>query len=162
MSHEHRLDIDVKAAVVTVSSSRNEKTDLSGEIIRKAFENAGMMVSYTKIVKDDADEIRDAVLDAFITSNCVVITGGTGITKTDCTIEAVEPMYDKKMDGFGELFRKISYDEVKTSVILSRASAGICKGKAIFCIPGSPNAAQVAAEKIIVPEIKHILTHAGQ
>jgi len=162
MGHEHHRDIPVQAAVITVSTSRTEKTDLSGQIIREAFENAGMAVVFQTLVPDVEEQISSAVLAALESANCVVVTGGTGLTSDDCTIEAVSPLFDKTMDGFGELFRWKSYEQVKTAVLLSRATAGLVKGSAVFCIPGSPKAVKLASEEIIVPEIKHILTHAGQ
>ena len=162
MPHEHHLPVAVKAAVITVSTTRTEKTDLSGKILCDAFRAAEMDVSEPVIVKDDEAEIRSAVENALLSANCIVVNGGTGLTHDDCTIEAVSPLFEKTMDGFGELFRMKSYEQVKNAVILSRASAGIVKGCAIFCIPGSPNAVKLAAEEIIIPEIRHILTHAGQ
>ena len=162
MGHEHHKDIPVKAAVITVSTSRTEKTDLSGQIIREAFENAEMEVVFQTLVPDVEEQISSAVSKTLESANCVVVTGGTGLTSDDCTIEAVSPMFDKTMDGFGELFRWKSYEQVKTAVLLSRATAGLVKGSAVFCIPGSPKAVKLASEEIIVPEIKHILTHAGQ
>lgn len=162
MGHEHHKDIPVKAAVITVSTSRTEKTDLSGQIIREAFENANMEVVFQTLVPDIEEQISGAVVSALNSANCVVVTGGTGLTSDDCTIEAVSPLFDKTMDGFGELFRWKSYEQVKTAVLLSRATAGLVKGSAVFCIPGSPKAVKLAVEDIIVPEIKHILTHAGQ
>ncbi|MDO5843696.1 MAG: MogA/MoaB family molybdenum cofactor biosynthesis protein [Methanocorpusculum sp.] len=162
MPSEHHLKIDVKAAVITVSTTRTEKTDLSGKIIAEAFEKAGHEVVFSKLVKDDETAIKNTVLEALAVSNAVVVNGGTGLTHDDCTIEAVAPLFEKTMDGFGELFRIKSYEQVKTSVILSRATAGIIKGSAVFCIPGSPNAVKLASEEIIIPEICHILTHAGQ
>jgi len=162
MSREHREDISVKAAVITVSTTRTEKTDLSGKIIQETFENAGIPVISLIIVKDDIGEIRSAVMEALESANCIVVNGGTGLTHDDCTIEAVSPLFIKTMDGFGELFRQKSYSQVGNSVILSRAAAGINNGRVIFCIPGSPKAVKLAAEEIIVPEIVHILTHANQ
>ncbi len=162
MSREHREDISVKAAVITVSTTRTEKTDLSGKIIQETFEKAGIPVISLKIVKDDITEIRSAVMEALDSANCIVVNGGTGLTHDDCTIEAVSPLFIKTMDGFGELFRQKSYAQVGNAVILSRAAAGINKGRVIFCIPGSPKAVKLAAEEIIVPEIVHILTHANQ
>ena len=162
MPHEHHLPVAVKAAVITVSTTRTEKTDLSGKILCDAFRAAEMEISEPVIVKDDEAEIRSAVEEALLSANCIVVNGGTGLTHDDCTIEAVTPLFEKTMDGFGELFRMKSYEQVKNAVILSRASAGIVKGCAIFCIPGSPNAVKLAAEEIIIPEIRHILTHAGQ
>ena len=162
MSREHREDISVKTTVITVSTTRTEKTDLSGKIIQEAFEKTGIPVLSIKIVKDDIADIRSAVMEALDSANCIVVNGGTGLTHDDCTIEAVSPLFTKTMDGFGELFRQKSYAQVGNAVILSRAAAGINKGRAIFCIPGSPKAVKLAAEEIIVPEIVHILTHANQ
>lgn len=162
MGREHHTDVAVQAAVITVSTSRTEKTDLSGKILRDTFENAGMAVVFQTLVPDNEEQISAAVLAALEAANCVVVTGGTGLTHDDCTIEAVSPLFDKTMDGFGELFRQKSYAQVKTAVLLSRATAGLIRGAAVFCIPGSPKAVQLAAEEIIIPEIRHILTHAGQ
>jgi len=162
MPHEHHLPIPVKASVITVSSSRTEKTDMSGKIIHEAFANAKMECSEPIVVTDDEILIRQAVEKALLNANCIVVNGGTGITHDDCTIEAVSPLFEKTLDGFGELFRMKSIEQVGTAVILSRATAGVVKGKAIFCIPGSPKAVKLATEEIIVPEIVHILTHAGQ
>ena len=162
MGREHHTDVAVQAAVITVSTSRTEKTDLSGKILRDTFENAGMAVVFQTLVPDNEEQISAAVLAALEAANCVVVTGGTGLTHDDCTIEAVSPLFDKTMDGFGELFRQKSYEQVKTAVLLSRATAGLIRGAAVFCIPGSPKAVQLAAEEIIIPEIRHILTHAGQ
>ncbi len=162
MPREHQEDISVKATVITVSTTRTEKTDLSGKIIQETFEKAGIPVISIKIVKDDITKIRSAVMEALDSANCIVVNGGTGLTHDDCTIEAVSPLFIKTMDGFGELFRQKSYAQVGNSVILSRAAAGINNGRVIFCIPGSPKAVKLAAEEIIVPEIVHILTHANQ
>ena len=162
MSHVHHKDVVVKAAVITVSTSRTEKTDLSGKIIQECFESASIPVVSRVVVADAALDICRAVEEAVSSANCVVVTGGTGLTADDVTIEAVSPLFRKTMDGFGELFRRLSYDEVGTRVLLSRATAGLIGESAVFCIPGSPNAARLASEMIIVPEIKHILTHAGQ
>lgn len=162
VSREHHETISIKTAVITVSTTRTEKTDLSGKILQEIFEAAGIPVIGVKIVKDDITEIRSAVIDALKSANCIIVNGGTGLTYDDCTIEAVSPLLTKTMDGFGELFRQKSYAQVGTSVILSRAAAGINNGRAIFCIPGSPKAVKLAAEEIIIPEITHILTHASQ
>lgn len=162
MAHEHHKKIPVIAAVITVSSSRTEKTDISGKVIVEAFRNAGMVAEEPVIVSDDSIKIRSAVEAALASSaNCIVVNGGTGITRDDITIESVTPLFEKRMEGFGELFRAKSMAQIGTAVILTRADAGVANGKAIFCIPGSPHAGKLAAEEIIVPEIEHILTHAG-
>ncbi|MDR0439154.1 MAG: MogA/MoaB family molybdenum cofactor biosynthesis protein, partial [Methanocalculaceae archaeon] len=147
-------------AIITVSTTRIEKTDLSGKIIRDAFTTAGIPIVLLTIVKDDIFKIQFAVLEALNVANCIVINGGTGLTHDDCTIEAITPLFQKTINGFGELFRMKSYGQVGSSVILSRATAGIINGCVIFCIPGSPKAAKLATEEIIIPEIYHILTHA--
>ncbi len=162
MPAEHRKDVPVLTAIITVSTTRTEKTDLSGKILEETFAAADIPVVSLMIVKDDVAAIRHAVMEALETANCVVLNGGTGLTHDDCTIEAVTPFFEKTMDGFGELFRQKSYVQVGNAVMLSRAAAGINRGRAIFCIPGSPKAVKLAAEEIIVPEIRHILTHAGQ
>ncbi len=162
MGHVHHADVAVDAAIITVSTSRTEKTDLSGQIIREAFEEAKMSVVFQTLVKDDEILIRATTEEALQSANCVILTGGTGLTSDDCTIEAVTPLFRKTIDGFGEMFRRMSFDEVGTASLLSRASAGLVGRGVVFCIPGSPKAVRLACEKIIVPEIKHILTHAGQ
>ena len=162
MPAEHRKDVSVRTAIITVSTTRTEKTDLSGKILEETFTAAEIPVISLVIVKDDVAAVRQAVLEALETANCIVLNGGTGLTHDDCTIEAVTPFFEKTMDGFGELFRQKSYAQVGNAVMLSRAAAGINRGRAIFCIPGSPKAVKLAAEEIIVPEIRHILTHAGQ
>jgi molybdenum cofactor biosynthesis protein B len=93
-------------------------------------------------------------------ADAAIVCGGTGLTASDVTIEAVTPMLEKIIPGFGELFRRMSYDEIGTASVLSRAVAGVVNGKAIFCIPGSPNAAKLAVSKIIAPELGHIISHA--
>jgi molybdenum cofactor biosynthesis protein B len=96
------------------------------------------------------------------TANCIVINGGTGLTPDDCTIEAITPLLEKKIDGFGEFFRMKSLQEIGTSAMLSRAIAGISHGRVIFCIPGSTPAVTLATKELIVPEIVHILSHANR
>ena len=162
MSHEHHKDITVRAAVITVSTSRTEKTDLSGKFLREAFEAAGMPVVYQTLVADVEEDIRAAANAAAEEADCIVLTGGTGLTRDDCTIEAVTPLFRKTIDGFGELFRQMSMTQVGTAVLLSRATAGLIGDAAVFCIPGSPKAASLAAGDIIIPEIKHIITHCRQ
>lgn len=162
MLANHRKNISLETAIITVSTTRTEKTDLSGQIIYDAFTAADISVVSLVIVRDDILEIRAAVLAALKIANCIVVNGGTGLTHDDCTIEAIAPLFQKTMDGFGELFRMKSYAQVGNAVILSRAAAGITNGRAIFCIPGSPKAVKLATEEIIIPEICHILTHAGQ
>jgi molybdenum cofactor biosynthesis protein B len=162
MNQKHIGPIQISAAIITVSSTRTKKNDISGKTICEIFKNAGIPILHYAIVQDNIESIRAEIYHALIKSNCIVINGGTGLTFDDCTIEAVMPILDKKIDGFGELFRLKSYLKIGTSSMLSRALAGICHRKAIFCIPGSTPAATLATKELIVPEIAHILLHANK
>ncbi|TAJ45863.1 MogA/MoaB family molybdenum cofactor biosynthesis protein [Methanofollis fontis] len=160
MKTEHIRDISIGVAVITVSTTRTEETDTSGRTIREHLEGAGYPVRFYRIVKDDQVAIRAALICSLSDADAVILNGGTGLTSDDCTIEAVEPFYEKRIDGFGEIFRRLSYEEIGTSALLSRASAGVAGGRAIFCIPGSTGAVRLAMADIIIPELRHILSHA--
>ena len=160
MKHEHRQPIDVTVAIITVSSSRTPQTDMSGMAIGEIVKAAGYSIVHYALVKDQIDAIHSEVLNAARHANCIILNGGTGLTHDDCTIEAVRPLLEKVIDGFGELFRMKSFKEIGTSSILSRAIAGTYQKCVIFCIPGSTAAAELATREIIVPEIVHILSHA--
>lgn len=161
MDSSHIQDIDIRAAVVTVSTTRSVENDTSGKKIMELAEKGGIKTVFYRIVPDDPDRIREAFFEAVEEANCIIFTGGTGLTRDDCTIESVSPLFEKTIDGFGELFRLKSYEEIGTRTILSRAAAGTFGGRAVFCMPGSTAAVRLAMEEIILPEIKHILTHAS-
>ncbi len=160
MHSHHERPVAISAAVITVSSTRTRDNDTSGKEIMQLFEKAGINVAHYTIVPDDIEAIRREVLTSFFSCNCVILNGGTGLTPDDCTIEAVSPLLEKKMDGFGELFRAKSMQEVGTSAMLSRALAGVCHGKVVFCIPGSTAAVTLATRDLIIPELRHIISHA--
>ena len=162
MDKKHIVPVQISASIITVSSTRTRETDISGKTICEIFKNAGIPIRHYAIVQDRIESIRAEVYHSLTKSNCIVINGGTGLTYDDCTIEAVTPLLDKKIDGFGELFRMKSYQEIGTSSMLSRALAGICHGKAIFCIPGSTPAVTLATKELIIPEITHILSHSNK
>jgi len=162
MDSSHIQDIEIKAAVITVSTSRNRDSDGSGKTIIKMLENNGFFLAFYEVVPDNMELIKNTLFKSLESANFIIINGGTGLTHDDCTIEAVSPVFEKSIDGFGELFRLKSYEDIGTRALLSRAAAGIHKGKAIFCIPGSTGAVSLAMEEIILPEIKHILTHASK
>jgi molybdenum cofactor biosynthesis protein B len=162
MNQKHIVPIHISAAIITVSSSRTRENDISGKTICELFKNAEIPVNHYAIVQDQIESIRAEVYRTLAKSNCIIINGGTGLTHDDCTIEAVMPLLDKKIDGFGELFRMKSFQEIGTSSMLSRALAGICHKKAIFCIPGSTPAVILAIRELIIPEIAHILSHANK
>ncbi len=164
----HERDVDFKVAIVTVSTSRYEKYgrvsgvekigefDESGKLIYETFKDR---VVHYALVPDDIVKIRRAVLESLETADVCIVTGGTGLSPSDVTVEAVEPLFTKKIDGFGEIFRKLSYDEIGLSALLSRATAGLVDDKVIFCLPGSKKAVRLGME-IIRGVLKHILSHA--
>lgn len=157
--HHHAHDLDAPgAAVVTVSSSRGVDEDPAGDAIVAAFEAAGHDVVVREVVNDDLDGIQSTV-DRLVGRDdvqVVVTTGGTGVTPDDVTIEAVRPLLGTELPGFGELFRRLSYDEVGTRVVGTRAVGGITRGVPVFCLPGSENAARLGAEEIVVEEAPHL------
>ncbi len=139
-------------------ASPKEAEDLSGEVILQRIEAAGYEFHY-QLLPDGIQPIRDAVLKS--SADAVVICGGTGLTHQDLTLEAVEPLFEKTLPGFGEIFRWRSLQEVGTRAMLTRASAGVYKGMPIFCLPGSPNAARLGME-LILAEIEHIIKHISE
>jgi len=158
--HDHHAhDVEsLGAAVVTVSSSRSLSDDPAGDAIVEAFEAAGHGVVSRDLIGDDYDGVQGSV-DALIRRDdvdVVVTTGGTGVTPDDVTVEAVDPLFDKDLPGFGELFRSLSYEEIGTKIVGTRATAGVAEATPVFCLPGSENAARLGAEEIIVEEAGHL------
>lgn len=149
-------------AVITVSDTRTEETDTSGALMKQLFADAGYPVEHYEIVKDDPEPLRALVhrLAASGRFGAVLTNGGTGISPRDGTYEAVHSLLEKEMPGFGELFRMLSWQEVGPAAMLSRATAGLCHGTFVFCMPGSRNAVSVAMEKLIVPELAHLVWEA--
>lgn len=155
MGHSTLVFTALNIAVLTVSDTRNENSDTSGEYLRLSATEAGHAVVARKIVIDDIYQIRAAVSQyiADTTIQAVLITGGTGFTKRDSTPEAVLPLFDKQVEGFGELFRHLSFAEIGTSTIQSRAVAGLANGTIIFCLPGSTGACKTAWQCIIKAQL---------
>jgi len=162
MKQEHVQPIPITGAVITVSTTRTQETDSSGKTIQAILAEAKIPVQHYAVIPDQIEAIRSELYQALKTCNCIIIDGGTGLTHDDCTIEAVTPLLEKKIDGFGELFRMKSFDEIGTSTMLSRAIAGTIRGRVIFCIPGSTPAVTLATKTLILPEIAHILSHANK
>lgn len=155
--HTHDLD-QLGVAVLTVSSSRTLEDDPSGDRIEGAVEAAGHVVVTRELVGDKHDTVQQTV-DALASRRDVdilVSTGGTGVTPDDVTIEAVRPLFDKHLPGFGELFRHLSFDEIGPRVVGTRATAGIVDDVPVFCMPGSENAANLGIEEIILPTAGHL------
>ena len=157
----HRTGAVLHAAValLTVSDTRNEQDDRSGQMARALVEGAGHRVVDYQILPDEPDRIAGCVKGWLARTECevVVLNGGTGISGRDRTYEAVAALFDKKLDGFGELFRTLSYEQVGSRAMLSRAVAGIAAGKPIFSLPGSTAAVELALDKLILPELGHLL-----
>ena len=155
MSKATRPFTPLNVAIMTSSDTRTFDNDTSGDLIQERLEGVGHKVVERKILADDIDDVRglitrwieDANIDAIIT------TGGTGLTQRDILPEVVEPMFSKAIPGFGELFRMLSYDDIGTSTIESRALAGVADGTLVFCLPGSTGACKLGMDKIILPQI---------
>ena len=157
-THRSRQVEKVACAVITVSDTRTDETDESGALIRKRLTSRGHVVTAHEIIPDDPDRIRAAV-EAYCvdtTTQAILLTGGTGLAPRDTTHEAIVGLLDKTLDGFGELFRMLSYEEVGSAAMLSRAVAGVRHETAVFALPGSVGAVRLAMDKLILPELGHI------
>ncbi|QIE39125.1 MogA/MoaB family molybdenum cofactor biosynthesis protein [Bacillus tropicus] len=157
--HKKQAPKEVRCKIVTISDTRTEETDKSGQLLHTLLKEAGHTVTSYEIVKDDKESIQHAVLAGYHREDVdVVLTnGGTGITKRDVTIEAVSALLDKEIVGFGELFRMISYlEDIGSSAMLSRAIGGTIGRKVVFSMPGSSGAVRLAMNKLILPELGHI------
>ncbi|WP_280587495.1 molybdenum cofactor biosynthesis protein B [Halorubrum sp. Boch-26] len=161
--HHHDAD-SIAVAVVTVSSSRSLDEDPSGDYVAAAFEEAGHEVAVRELVPDEYDSVQGTVdrLARRKDTDVVVTTGGTGVTPDDVTPEAVAGLFAKKLPGFGELFRRLSQEEIGTRTIGSRATAGIASATPVFCLPGSENAVRLGVDEIILPEVGHLVGLAGR
>lgn len=138
--------------------------DESGDLMEELISSSGHLVAFRKIIPDEKALIEEGVKHALDSAHldAVVFCGGTGIAPSDLTIETVSPFMEKILPGFGEIFRLLSYERIGSAAVLSRAFAGVAKGKVFFCIPGSPDAVRVCFEKLILPEAAHIVKHARE
>lgn len=146
--------------IVTVSDTRNETTDKSGKLIIELLKEAGHHIELRKIIPDVKESIKQTVESSLENRliDVIIINGGTGIADRDVTIETVRPLLDKEMPGFGEIFRSLSYtQDIGSAAILSRAVAGVANHTAVFSIPGSSGAVRLAMEKLILPELSHVV-----
>lgn len=158
---EHRRDQENKAkvAVMVTSDTRTPDTDETGKRAVQLLEEAGHSVKAYVIVKNDVAQIKEA-FNGFISDEgvqVIITSGGTGIGEKDMTVDAVSEFFDRRLEGFGELFRQISYDEIGVMAMISRATAGIAEGKIVYCLPGSKGAIETALGKIIIPALGHML-----
>jgi molybdenum cofactor biosynthesis protein B len=169
--HKAEAPKKVKFGIFVCSTSRyaqvkkGEKAqDASGDVIESLLRKARQTVLFRKVVSDDKTMITQGMKEVICRADldAVIFCGGTGVAPSDVTIETVTPFLDKTLPGFGEIFRRLSYDEIGSAAVLSRAIAGTSKGKAVFCIPGSPNAVRLCISKLILPEVGHLIKHARE
>jgi molybdenum cofactor biosynthesis protein B len=161
----------VNFAVFICSTSRYESlqkgkevADVSGDTIEYLLKNAGHNVLFKRVVSDDKVMIEHAVRSVLDNAgvDAAIFCGGTGVTHSDVTVETVSAFFEKSLPGFGEIFRRLTFDRMGSVAVMSRAAAGVAKGKALFCIPGSPEAVRVSVELLISPEAGHIVKHARE
>jgi molybdopterin adenylyltransferase len=155
--HRKTAPTSVRCAVLTISDTRTPNTDASGDAIARALTDGGHSVVSRQIVPDDPGAVREWVRAAAGDAAVIVTTGGTGITSRDSTYEAIVALLDKRLDGFGELFRMLSYEQIGSAAMLSRACAGTIGSTAVFTLPGSQRAVELAMETLILPEIGHVV-----
>ncbi len=158
--HPDTNEMTVSCAVITVSDTRSLETDRSGQTIKQLLLDAGHTVGAYTIVKDEPAQIQAQmnVLSQRSDLDAVIFNGGTGIASRDSTYDAIESLLEKTLPGFGELFRWLSYQEIGSRAIASRAIAGIYQSKLVFSLPGSTNAVQLAVQRLILPELVHLVT----
>ncbi len=145
--------------VITCSDTRTPETDTSGQLIHKLLKAQGHEVVIYHVVKDEPAQIKDRIAEGLANAavQAIIINGGTGISKRDSTFEAVDAMLEKRLVGFGEIFRYLTFMDIGSPAIMSRATAGIIKGRILFSTPGSENAVRLAMEKLILPELGHLV-----
>lgn len=159
ISHKAQGTISLGCVVITCSDSRTRDTDTSGKLICRLLKSQGHSIVDYQILKDEPADITNYLEQAVQqpSSHIIIINGGTGISRRDSTFEAVHKFLEKRLDGFGELFRYLSYKDIGSAAMLSRATAGIRGRHVIFSIPGSQGAVQLAMEKLILPEMSHLV-----
>jgi molybdopterin adenylyltransferase len=164
VEHKAAAPRSIGCHVMTISDTRTEATDTSGRAIAELLEGAGHRIAGRLIVKDDPDLVRTAIERQFAHPEvqAIITTGGTGITSRDSTYEAISGMLHKRLDGFGELFRMISYEQIGAAAMLSRACAGVVSGRIVVSLPGSEAAVRLAMERLILPELGHLVQQASR
>jgi molybdenum cofactor biosynthesis protein B len=163
MSYDQHIrsakDINARCAVITLSDSRTRETDTSGQLIERLLTEAGHQIAAYHLIKDDRATLASLLLELAANTDidALLTNGGTGIANRDQTINVVEKMIDQPLPGFGELFRMLSWQQVGAGAMLSRATAGITRGKPIFAMPGSTKAVELAMTQLVLPQLRHIL-----
>jgi len=156
--HRQQGPRSVSCAVLTISDTRRAATDASGALVQKVLRRAGHVVADYAVIRDEPRRIvsRLKLLSRNPRIRVVLLTGGTGLGRRDSTYEAVSGLLDKRLDGFGELFRALSYRSIGSAAMLSRAVAGVYRGLAVFSMPGSPSAVRLAMRRLVLPELGHV------
>ena len=160
--HKARAPASVRCFIVTVSDTRTEATDTSGRVIADLLTAAGHSVAGRAIVKDDTDLVRGTLERQLASADvqAIITTGGTGITSRDNTYEVVSGLLQKRLDGFGELFRMLSFEQIGPAAMMSRACAGLVAGHIVVSLPGSEAAVRLAMERLLIPELGHLVQQA--
>jgi molybdopterin adenylyltransferase len=167
VEHKARAPRSVRCFVVTVSDTRTEGTDSSGRAIGELLKGAGHEVIGRTIVKDEPAEVRRCIerqlaADASTGAQVIITTGGTGITSRDSTYETIDAILEKRLDGFGELFRMLSFEQIGPAAMMSRAAAGLAHGRIIIALPGAEAAVRLAMERLLLPELGHMVQQANK
>ena len=156
--HKAHAPTQVSAFVVTCSDSRDESRDESGKVLRSGLEVAGHTLCGYKVIKDEPEAIRAVLAEASAAgARAVLFNGGTGVGRRDSTVETLRALFEKELPGFGELFRMLSFKDIGSAAMMSRATAGTYRGMIIFAMPGSPQAAKLALNQLILPELGHVV-----
>ncbi len=157
--HKAHAPATVRCVVCTISDSKTPETDTSGRLLQELLRGAGHEVVDYQVVRDEPGQVHAVVHRACANPavQAVIFTGGTGITSRDRTFEAIDALLEKRLPGFGELFRMLSYQEIGPAAMLSRAQAGVRAGRLVFSVPGSPAACRLALERLILPELGHMV-----
>ena len=159
--HKAGAPSKIRFGIITVSSTRTLENDRSGHWINKRAKKEGHHVVFHRVIPDESESIIKTVLDGMRDHDpdAILLTGGTGISRKDVTIEAVRPMFSKELTAFGPVFAQLSFEEIDSAAVLSRATAGVIEKTVVFCIPGSLNACKLACKVLIFPELGHLVKH---
>jgi len=162
-THAHKKDTpgNLHVSILTVSTTRTQADDKSGQWIQRRIQKEGHQVVFYRVIPDDKTVIRETVVTLIKEKapHGIILTGGTGISSKDVTIEAVSPLFRKELSAFGPIFAQLSFEDIDSAAILSRATAGVAAKSVIFCIPGSLKACKLACNNLIFPEMGHLVKH---
>lgn len=161
VEHKSKAPRHITLGIVTISTTRTLDTDKSGLWIKKRAKKEGHQVVFHQVIADDSEKIVQTVLNVIRHENphALLLTGGTGISPKDLTIEAIRPLFDKELTAFGPIFSQLSFEEIDSAAIMSRATAGIIEQTVVFCMPGSLAACKLACKALIFPELGHLVKH---